>query len=225
MLARVLRSSDAAAQVISPVVPPDTAAQVYPPGNVNGFGAPHFEVDVGSLRAELSRLKAEAERSVQEAFLRGKAEGERLARQAVDRHLEAEVGTLRQLMHELKAVGPQVRRQTEEQLVRLSVSVARRILHRELTIDGEALQGLIKAAFEKLEGRTIQRIRTDPQSAETIRVVVNRLGMNAAVRVVADPTLTRGSFLVDFPNGELDASIETQLAEIERGFVDIVRHS
>jgi flagellar assembly protein FliH len=221
----VLRGSDAAARVVSQALPLDAASAGYGPGGVNGLGASQPDSDAGSLRSEVDRLKAEAERSAQEAFRRGKTEGERLARQAVDRHLEAEVGTLRQLMHEMKAVGPQGRRQTEEQLVRLSVSVARRILHRELTIDREALQGLIKAAFDKLEGRTIQRVRTDPQSAETIRLVMNRLGMSAAVRVVADPTLSRGSLLIDFPNGELDASVETQLAEIERGFVDIVRHS
>lgn len=223
MLARVLRGSDAAARVVSRALPPDSASIAYETGGLNGVA--QAEANAGSLRAEVNRLKAEAERSAQEAFQRGKAEGERLARQAVNRQLETEVGTLRQLMHEMKAVGPQVRRQTEEQLVRLSISVARRILHRELTIDSEALQGLIKAAFERLEGRTIERIRTDPQSAETIRLVMNRLGMPATVRVIADPTLSRGSLLIDFPNGELDASIETQLTEIERGFVDIVRHS
>ena len=64
-----------------------------------------------------------------------------------------------------------------------------------------------------------------PANAETVRRVMSRLGMHTPVNVIEDPTLRRGSLLIDFPNGQLDASVETQLAEIERGFVDIVRHS
>ena len=224
MLARVLRGRDAATRTGGRVLPPKPAPTAYAINSLNGVATAKAEADTGPLRAELDRLRADAEPSTQEAFQRGKAEGERLARQAVDRHLEAEVGTLRQFMQEMKTVSPQVRRQTEEQLVRLSISVARRILHRELTVDSEALQGLIKAALKKLEGRTIQRVRTDPQSAGTLRVAMDRVGMPTAVRVIEDPTLPRGSLLIDFPNGQLDASVETQLSEIERGFVDVVHH-
>jgi flagellar biosynthesis/type III secretory pathway protein FliH len=40
---------------------------------------------------------------------------------------------------------------------------------------------------------------------------------------VEDATLAPGSVLIDSSRGVLDASVDTQLAEIERGFADVVR--
>jgi flagellar assembly protein FliH len=40
--------------------------------------------------------------------------------------------------------------------------------------------------------------------------------------VTPDPGLERGAAVLETARGELDASIETQLAEIERGFADLV---
>ena len=225
MLARVLKAADTATRVVSWKVPANGNGAVYQSGHRDPASDAQAEAEVALLRAEVSRLRIEAEQAAQEGFKKGRAEGERLGKQAVDQELEAEVATVRRVVQELKEVGPQLRRQTEEQLVRLSISVARRIIHRELTIDTDALEALIKAAFDKLEGRSIDRIRTDPENADAVRRVMNRLGMQAPVRVIEDPTLRRGSLLIDFPSGQLDASVETQLSEIERGFVDIVRHS
>jgi flagellar assembly protein FliH len=107
----------------------------------------------------------------------------------------------------------------------LSIAIARRILHRELTVDPSALQGLVKAAFDRLDRREIKEIRTDADSIASVKKIVEGLGAPGSVKVIADATLRPGSLVIEVPRGQLDASIETQLIEIERGFVDIVRHS
>src|ERR1700751_4720407 len=143
MLARVLRTSDTTARVSGWSAPSNGGDAVYPNGYGHTAGKAPAEAEIALLHAEVSRLKIEGERSVQESFQRGKAEGERLAREALDLELEAEVANVRRVVHELKEVAPHLRRHTEEQLVRLSISVARRIIHRELTIDKDALETLI----------------------------------------------------------------------------------
>ena len=45
----------------------------------------------------------------------------------------------------------------------LALAIARRILHRELTVAPEALLGLVKAALEKIGGREIHRVRVSPR--------------------------------------------------------------
>lgn len=185
----------------------------------------HTTGELAALQAELENTRAEVSQRVQEAFAAGKREGDALARQAVDAKLESELGKLRSLLQELNLAGPKLRKQTEEELVRLSVAIARRILHRELTVDPNALQGLVKAAFDRLDRREIKEIRTDAESVASMKKIVDGLGAPGAVKVVADTTLRPGSLVIEVPRGQLDASIETQLVEIERGFVDIVRHS
>jgi flagellar assembly protein FliH len=50
-----------------------------------------------------------------------------------------------------------------------------------------------------------------------------RLEIPASVEIVADASLLAGSAVFETSRGEMDASIGTQLAEIERGFADVMR--
>jgi flagellar assembly protein FliH len=184
-----------------------------------------LRAEISSLNTELQSAHAEAERRVEEALASGRRDADESARQLFEKQLESELSKLRQMIRDVAVSGPKLRRDTEEDLVRLSVAIARRILHRELTVDAEALSGLVKAAFDRLDQREIHQVRTDPQSVTTVRKLVEGLDLPRAVKVISDPALRPGSLLVETTRGQLDASIDTQLNEIQRGFIDIVRHS
>ena len=47
------------------------------------------------------------------------------------------------------------RQEAEEDIVKLALAIARRVLHRELTVAPDALLGLVKAALEKIEAREV----------------------------------------------------------------------
>lgn len=181
--------------------------------------------EIALLNAELERTRAEADRTCHEASAAGKRDGELATRQALEQQWEGEMTKLRQLMKEASGIGPKLRRQAEEELVRLAVAVARRILHRELTVDVDALTGLVKAAFDRLDQREIQQVRTDAASVAVVEKIVGKLGMPKPVKVIADGSLRSGSLVIETRRGQLDASVETQLQEIERGFTDIVLQS
>jgi flagellar assembly protein FliH len=112
----------------------------------------------------------------------------------------------------------------QSEVVDLSLEIARRVLHRELTTDPSALEGVVRAALQKLTAQEITRVRVDPMSQEAVKESLARYRNGAALEVVADPTLGRGSVIFEIHNGSLDASIETQLREIERGFADRVQN-
>jgi flagellar assembly protein FliH len=54
---------------------------------------------------------------------------------------------------------------------------------------------------------------------------LEKIGLPRRVEVIADPGIERGAVILETGRGMLDASVETQLVEIERGFADMVRHS
>ncbi len=181
--------------------------------------------EIASLQSELAATRAETERRVQEAQAAGRRDGDNATRQLFEQQLEAELSKLRQIIRELTASGPKLRRQSEQDLVRLSIAIARRILHRELTIDPDALTGIVKAAFERLEHREVHQLRTDPDSEAIVRKAVEGLGLARNIKIIADPTLRPSALILETTRGDLDASLETQLSEIQRGFIDIVHHS
>ena len=181
--------------------------------------------EIAALKAELERVRAEAARTAHEASAAGRREGELALRSAMEQQWQDELAKLQQVMVQSAEIGPKLRRQAEEELVRLSVAIARRILHRELTIDVEALTGLVKAAFDRLDQREIQQVRTDLPSLPIVEKVIAGLNLPKPVRVVADGRMRRGSLVIETRRGQLDASVDAQLQEIERGFTDIVQQS
>lgn len=184
-----------------------------------------LRAEIAALTAELDLARADGERRAQESLAVGRREAEESNRQWLEKQLEGELSKLRNMMRELASSGAKLRRNAEEELVRLSIAVARRILHRELTIDSDALTGLVKAAFERLDQRDTHEIRTDPASLHTVRKIAEGLDLGRAVKIVSDVSLRPGSLLIETTRGQLDASIDTQLNEIQRGFVDIVQHA
>jgi flagellar assembly protein FliH len=157
------------------------------------------------------------------AFQRGLEEGQAAARQEIGGQLDAAYERLARTIEELSGLRPRFRHEAEEDVVALALAVARRILHRELTMDPDALLGLVKAALEKIEVREVSRVRVRPEDAAMVQKHLEKMGLPRRVEVIGDPGLARGAAIFDSSRGALDVSVETQLAEIERGFADVVR--
>jgi flagellar assembly protein FliH len=86
--------------------------------------------------------------------------------------------------------------------------------------DPESIQAIVYAALQKLQNREISRVRVYPAGVAAVRAAMERIGHRDAVEVNADAMLPPGGIFFETALGELDASIETQLQEIDRGFAD-----
>lgn len=163
--------------------------------------------------------------NAQSAYQQGFQEGKAAGHQELAPQVQAMHGRLARTIEELTGLRPRLRHEAESDVVALALAIARRILHRELTVDPDALLGLVKAGFEKIELSEVHRVRVSRQDAPLIQQHLENMGLPHRVEVVGDPALERGAALLDSSHGTLDASIETQLAEIERGFADLVRRA
>ncbi len=164
---------------------------------------------------------------VRAAVERGRKEGQAsAAQQAAEQarqKLEPALAGLNQITEGLVSQRQQLRAESEEDMVRLAIAIARRVLHREMTVDPEAILGVVKAAFARLNAREIHRLRVSPGDAQTIQQQRDGLHFPPALEVAADGSLTAGSVVFETTRGELDASIDSQLAEIGRGLTDVLR--
>ena len=179
-------------------------------------------VDVTPLETKVRELERLVEQSSQEAFQKGLRQGEAEGRKQSLAQLDAEIQRLGRSITELAGRRQTIRREAEEELVRLSLAIARRILHRELTVDPEALTGLVKAALEKVELRDTFRVRTHPEHAGAVARCLAQAGAPQKIEVVPDTSLEKGGVIFETGRGSLDASAETQLAEIQRGLADLL---
>jgi flagellar assembly protein FliH len=185
----------------------------------------HQNAEITALKRELAELRVAADVQIEEALGRGRAEGEAAARQTTGQQFEVEIARAARLMDQLMAAGPQLRRRAEEDMVRLAVAIARRVLHREIVVDGDAMLGLVKAAFGRIDQREILQIRTDATLMGTIQRIIPALDPGRRINLVVDAALQPGSLILETSRGQLDASVDTQLDEIQRGFTDLVNQS
>ncbi len=163
-----------------------------------------------------NRRQAELAQCQRASFEEGKKKG----REEAAAEIQAAADRLASTLRDLALLKRRIRSEAESEVVKLSLAVARRILHRELSVDPESMQGIVHAALQTLQNREISRIRVSPSSLEITRTALEKAGARASITVTADPSMRSSDLIFESNWGELDASVETQLLEIERGFSD-----
>jgi flagellar assembly protein FliH len=167
-------------------------------------------------RKDADREAQGLEQARREGFAAGVAAGRREAeeqgRPAID-------GLARNLA-ELARFREAIREEATHDLVRLAVSIAARVIHREVALDPDALTGLVRTAFLKVQSREIQRVRMHPGMEPLVRKSLEQSGSPKNLLLAGDPSLNPGEVFLETSQGILDSSVDTQLREIERGLID-----
>jgi flagellar assembly protein FliH len=176
---------------------------------------PVFEQDQNAQQ-EQARIE-------QEAYHRGFTEGKTVGRQQAGAELQPVLDQLGKSLASLASLRTRIRGDAEGDLLKLAISIARRVLHRELTLDPESIEGLIRVALDKLQARELCRVRVHPDQEQAIRKSLERFANSQKVELVTDASLQCGDVLFETAHGNLDASLESQLGEIERGLADRLR--
>jgi flagellar assembly protein FliH len=164
-------------------------------------------------------VEVDREKIERDSYQRGFAEGSSIGKEQGAAELKPVLERLSRSLVELSSLRGRMRRQAESDVVKLSIAIARRVLHRELTLDSESIAGLIRVALEKLESRELCRVRVHPDQESLIRELVERFS-GSKVEIIPDTSLGQGDVLLDTGNGTIDASVDAQLREIERGLAD-----
>jgi flagellar assembly protein FliH len=171
----------------------------------------------GELEKRIAQVTAQADARIAQAREAGYAEGENAARG----ELQPVLQRLAKSLESLSQVRAQLRKQAEQDLVKLTIAIARRVLRRELTVDSDALQGIVVAALERLQIRDVTRVRMHPEHEASIRRHLQKAGVQG-LEILPDNSLAPGDLVFDTNRGTFEASIESQLREIERGFTDVL---
>lgn len=173
------------------------------------------------LQNRLAALKQRFENETAAAYQKGFLEGEAKERAHADAAMQAAIQRMCQSIAEVAEMRPRLRREAESDVVQLALAIARRVLRREMSIDQSAMQALVKVALEKLERQEICRVYVHPNQAAAVQSGLEAQGVRC-VEVVAEMSREVGSLIFETNRGRLDASVNAQLEEIERGLTDRV---
>ena len=110
----------------------------------------------------------------------------------------------------------------ETEIVRLALSIAAKILHREAQVDPMLVAALVQIAVNQLKENTAVRIRVHPAGAARWRSHFGSAPQWAAVTVTEDGDLEAGDCVLETELGSANFSLAAQLKEVEQGFFDVL---
>jgi flagellar assembly protein FliH len=159
-------------------------------------------------RPTVSDLEALERQAREEGYAAGLAEGREAARQQLDERLARLDALCAAAARPLDALDDAV----EQELARLAVVVARRVLDHELKLAPERIALAVHRAVGMLPSASRSLgVRLHPDDLALLR----ELGAaEAHWQLIPDPALARGDCLLESGSSRLDARVETRLAAV-----------
>jgi len=154
------------------------------------------------------------EQGFQEGFQKGLAEAEQRNQHLASRLVSLLDATEREQQRLLS--------EAETDLVDLALTIARQIIATELTIRPQIITEIVARAIEEARSSGHHTIRLHPEDAEIIRQYLPEAAIEAGGNrweIRAEESLSRGDCVVDTAFGQVDARIETQLAELKQALI------
>ena len=109
----------------------------------------------------------------------------------------------------------------EGEVVKLSLAIAARVLHREVRLDPLLLKGAVRVALDRVEEDSAVVLRVPEAEVEKWRRELAD-GKELAPQIVGDWQLSEGDCVLESNAGNADLGVSAQLEEIERGFFDLL---
>jgi flagellar assembly protein FliH len=190
-------------------------------GPLSEGSSPHARVK--ELEQQLRQVETARNRELEEARAEAHARGRRDADQDRRQLLEQLAGKMGETLNAFVDERDHYFSEVEQEVVRLALAIARRIMHREAQMDPLLLSGAVRVALGQLADGTAVTLRV-PASEKDLWEEMLRLCPNLSLRpqLAGEAGMRTGECLLETRLGEVNLGIGAQLDEIERGFFDLL---
>src|SRR6185436_6106834 len=169
----------------------------------------------GKTVQELEDLE---QRTYEEAFIKGRAEGMAAAEREMRpqlQQLQARIERLDTIMNTLAQPFQQLDAEVEDQLLQLALTVARHLVRRELRIDPAQVIAVIRETVGLLPASARDvRVHLHPEDAAIVREKLAMPTGERAWTIAEDPVMSRGGCRVTTESAQIDARLETRIGTV-----------
>ena len=129
--------------------------------------------------------------------------------------MEQETRQLRQLAESLGSALDSLDFRLADEVLSLALDVARQVIAGELAARPERILDVVKLALRQMAESTREaRLLLNPEDARLVRPILNELLDKSRLRIVEDARIVRGGCLVETPQGDLDATLQTRWRQV-----------
>ncbi len=170
------------------------------------------------LRLQAEQMTAGIERARSEAKIETRREMEKELEEKIARERSGILKVCEELGRERMRYFAAV----EAEVVKLSLAIAARVLHREVKLDPLLLAGVVRVALDKMAEGSTAVLRVPVSEVENWRQVLAD-EKEGSPQLMGDDRLSEGECVIDTNVGSVELGVGAQLKEIERGFLDLLQ--
>ena len=188
-----------------------------------GLPAPEIFEETDSVPGSMGTANGDPEQAALAAYRQGReegiAEGLRRAEVSMAARREHDRAGAAALAASLQEQFARYAERLEREAFRFALAVAGRIVHKEISLDDEAVVGQVKDALHRIVGAETITLRVHSADEPLLRERRNDLLASGEgvreIMIETDDTVERGGCIIESASGNIDARIATQLAQIE----------
>ncbi len=162
-------------------------------------------------------------RGREEGIEQGRTEGLEQARKEFADEAAGLTSLAEGIVRELSVARGQLIHHARCELLDLALAVARKVVGRVAARDPGVAEANLRKALDHVDARRDVIVRVNPEQEEGLRRclpgLVDALGRSGEVRLVADEDVSAGGVVLRTAEGEVDATIETQIDSIVEALV------
>lgn len=122
------------------------------------------------------------------------------------------------LIGEIERQREELYRAHEAEILGLILNICKKILHREVQLQQEVILDTLREAFKYVVDRRKVILHLNPTDYEYLLAHSDRFSLNLkdmeGVKMVQDPSITRGGCFLETAFGDIDGTIESQFDQI-----------
>jgi flagellar assembly protein FliH len=158
------------------------------------------------------------ERGLAEGLEQGRAEGRQEVLEALQPRIDQLVQAWQEALESWESRRHELLHQGREDVLAFAFTLARKIVHRVVEIDGQVAAGQVEAALALVSRPSALEVAINPEDRAVVEAIlpglVTAIGRCEDVSLRDDPAMTRGGCRVSTAGGAIDATIETQLERL-----------
>ena len=172
----------------------------------------------GPRMSEADRVASVEREAYQKGFEAGRNSGYEMA----EKKLEAILGRFSESLEQLAATRQEIVSETNRDLVRLAIEIARKLVAREIKIDEEIVITLVQVALKRVNEKASVTVFLNP---EDLMFVQGRLQASPHLFAERDlklkvkEDLKRGDCLLESSFGNVDGRLSEQFNRVEHGLL------
>lgn len=184
-------------------------------------------------QAAAALREEQAQLGFEEGFQKGKEtgyeQGLREGRQVAEENVRQEWTSLLQQLADTVSAAAAVRdlalERAEEDILKLSLAVAEKIIRRTISDDITCTVGIVKEALQRVNGGTEVIVRVSPNLLEIMeanRDLLSSVKGIEKIEFVADSNVEPGGCLIETDFGRIDGRLDTRIAAVTSALMEVL---